>query len=183
MTICRSSCLPPLRWLQCSALQPMAQQSPRTSRPTTSSRPSPTSRSCAFPWCVQPKLRATLLLKVSVRMGMIDKQASELVSCHAGLPAIRACAAWQCHGVHAAAEPVPRNGGAHRRGQCTASRVVRPASLLQHLSQHEIEELFNMCWRLQVEQLEAPAAQIDGGDFFWAEPPKPKVCRPLWVDQ
>ena len=29
---------------------------------------------------------------------------------------------------------------------------------------------------MQVEQLEGPAAHIDGGDFFWAEPPKPKVC-------
>jgi hypothetical protein len=29
---------------------------------------------------------------------------------------------------------------------------------------------------LVMEQLEGPSAHIDGADFFWAEPPKPKVC-------
>jgi hypothetical protein len=40
-----------------------------------------------------------------------------------------------------------------------------------------------MCCKAQVEQLEGPAAQIDGADFFWAEPPKPKVSRILFMSQ
>ena len=29
----------------------------------------------------------------------------------------------------------------------------------------------------QVERLDNAGALIEGGDFYWAEPPKPKVCR------
>lgn len=63
-----------------------------------------------------------------------------------------------------------------RSAHCSSACVKLASTFCIPLSSVGGDEiLLNMCCYVQVEQLEGPAAQIDAADFFWAEPPKPKV--------